>query len=420
MQSRPVKISSSKATVDSFDLSWLLESLYPLNQNCVQDGTTITQNQTTAGTIVQGINVTHGLDILGSSVTHGLDILGSSVTHGQGTLGVNVTHGQGTLRNNVTTHGLDTSVNWDVFRSMYGGHSFITTKTTSLTTQLESTGQLCLPFSAPGELLLFIIYHNIIVYLLIVCSTEQSAAPELGDDLLDLILHEGTLDNVPLPNENRSSPDPMLELFSMPVKCSSPTHSCTSNPLPNAPPTDYQAPPTGTGAPCTEPEASLTDLPTDSLDWLLSQPQLDELDQCYDQFWLNHYSPSNSSAVSSVPSPQQPDSPHTDHVMQSSPHSSVAVSSELLEQYGCLHDHTYAAMEPKCANEEEKFMEKRRKNNLASQVSRAKRKRKYSTMFTRLDELQEENKRLKEELSIAEVEAAKLKKLIVGKLSAST
>ena len=37
-------------------------------------------------------------------------------------------------------------------------------------------------------------------------------------------------------------------------------------------------------------------------------------------------------------------------------------------------------------------------------------------MFTRLDKLQEENKRLKEELSIAKVEAAKLKKLIVGNL----
>lgn len=408
MYSRPVKISSSTATVDSFDLSWLLESLYPLNQNCVQDGITYIQNQAIEGTVVQGI-----------SVTHGQDIPESNVTHGQGTLGVNVTLGQGTLGSSVTTHGLDTSVNWDVFRSMYGGHSFITTKTTSLTTQLESTGQLCLPFSAPGELILYNM-ACVIVCLLIVCSTEQSAAPGLGDDLLDLILHEGTLDNVPLPSEDRSSPDPMLELFSMPVKCSSPTHSCTNNPLPIAPHTDSQAPPTGTGARCTEPEVSLTDLPTDSLEWLLSQPQLDELDQCYDQFWLNHYSPSNSSAVSSVPSPQQPDSPHTDHVMQPSPHSSVAVSSELLEQYGCLHDHTYAAMEPKCTNEEERHMEKRRKNNLASQVSRAKRKRKYSTMFTRLDELQEENKRLKEEVSIAEVEAAKLKKLIVGKLSAST
>ena len=140
MYSRPVKISSSASTVDSFDLSWLLESLYPLNQNYVQDGLTSIQNQTIEGTVVQEI-----------SITHGLDILGSSVTHGQGTLGVNVTHGQGTLGSSVTTHGLDTSVNWDVFRSMYGGHSFITTKTTSLTTQLESTGQLCLPFSAPGE-----------------------------------------------------------------------------------------------------------------------------------------------------------------------------------------------------------------------------------------------------------------------------
>ena len=277
--------------------------------------------------------------------------------------------------------------------------------------------------------------------MLTVCSTQQSVAPGLGDDLLDLILHEGTLDNVPLPSEDRSSPDPMLELFSMPVKCSSPTHSSPhiTNPLPTipsppptgtqAPPTKPQALPTGTGAPCTEPEVSLTDLiPINSLDWLLSQPPIDEVDQYYsDQFWLNHYSPSNSSAVSSVPSPQQPDSPphSTDHVVvsdnvQSSPQSSAAASSELLEQYGCLHDHTYAAVEPKCTNEVEIYVEKRHKNNLASQVSRAKRKRKYSVMFTRLDELQEENKRLKEEVAIAEVEAVKLKKLIIGKLSVST
>ena len=242
----------------------------------------------------------------------------------------------------------------------------------------------------------------------------------MGDDLLDLILHEGALDDLPLPSEGRSSPDSMLELFSMPVK-SSPTHSSSyvTNPSPpQVSPTPPQATPTGTGAPYTEPEASLTDCcPTNSLEWLLSQPPLDEVDQYYnDQFWLN-YSPSNSSAVSSVPSPQQPDSP-TFH----NPPQSTAISSELLEQYGFLHDHTYAAAEPSCNSpvEEDKYVEKRRKNNIASQVSRAKRKRKYSAMFTRLDELQEENKRLKEEVSIAEVEAAKLKKLIIGKLSAST
>ena len=162
MYSRPVKISSS-TTTDSFDLSWLLESLYPLNQDGIQEETVVLRNSVTHGLDILGNSATHGqgtlgnsathgLDILGSSVTHGLDILGSIVTHGQGTLGSIVTHGQGTLGSSITTHGLDTSVNWDVFRSMHGGHSFITTKTTSLTTQLESTGQLCLPFSAPGEL----------------------------------------------------------------------------------------------------------------------------------------------------------------------------------------------------------------------------------------------------------------------------
>ena len=251
----------------------------------------------------------------------------------------------------------------------------------------------------------------------------------MGEDLLDLILNEGNLDDVPLPSEDRSSPDPMLELFSMPVKCSSPTHSSLYVNTPPAPPSNPQAPPTNPQATYTSAPVSLTDtcsLPADSLDWLLSQPELDEYYFSNDQFWLNHYSPSNSSAVSSVPSPQQPDSPQqqmqatdssqlqtTDNVVQPSPLSCTN------EQYGCLHDHTYAAMEPKdnSTAEEEKYLEKRRKNNIASQVSRAKRKRKYSNMFTRLDELQEENKRLKEQVSVAEVEAAKLKKLIIGKLS---
>lgn len=257
----------------------------------------------------------------------------------------------------------------------------------------------------------------------LVCSTQQSVGPGLGDDLLDLILNEGNLDDAPLPSEDRSSPDPMLELFSMPVKCSSPTHSSVySN---NAPPTDPQAPPPNPQATCTNTQASANNcsLVTDTLDWLLSQPQLDKY-YLNDQFWLDQQSPSNSSAVSSVPSPQQPDSPlraavQGDNSVQQSPQSSA---SELPEQYGCLHDHTYAAMEPKSSSitEEEKYLQKRIKNNLASQVSRAKRKRKYSSMFTRLDELEEENKRLKQEVSIAEVEAAKLRKLIVGKLNTST
>lgn len=264
------------------------------------------------------------------------------------------------------------------------------------------------------------------MFTLTVCSTQQSVGPGLGEDLLDLILNEGNLDNVPLPSEDRSSPDPMLELFSMPpVKCSSPTHHSSlynnTSPDPQAPPIDPQAPPTNPQATCTNAQASLTDscsLPTDNLDWLLSQPELDDYYFNNDQFWLDHCSPGNSSAVSSVPSPQQPDSPQqtTDNVFQLSPPSCTT------EQYGCLHDHTYAAMEPQCSSttEEEKYLEKRRKNNLASQVSRAKRKRKFSSMFTRLDELQEENKRLKEQVSAAEVEAAKLKKLIIGKLSNST
>ena len=174
-----VKISSS-ATTDSFDLSWLLESLY--SQNPIQNGTNVNQITsqgilavedliaTTSGQDTLGSSVTHGLDTLVSSVTiHGLDTLGSSVTHGLDTLGSIVTHGLDTLGSSVTTHGQDTSV--DVFRSMYGGHSFISTKTTSRTTQLESTGQLCLPFSAPGKLT---VYHTLTV---ITCVCPLQFAP---------------------------------------------------------------------------------------------------------------------------------------------------------------------------------------------------------------------------------------------------
>ena len=161
----------------------MLEYLSPENQNHVQDVEDLNITaQTVQGTHAQGINVTYGQDILGNSatlgldtlrVTHGLDILGISATPGQDILGISATPGQDILGISATpgqdilginathgqdilgisaTHGRDMSVTWDVFRSMYGGHSFITTKTTSRTTQPESAGQLCLPFSAPGEL----------------------------------------------------------------------------------------------------------------------------------------------------------------------------------------------------------------------------------------------------------------------------
>jgi len=242
----------------------------------------------------------------------------------------------------------------------------------------------------------------------VVCSTQAAApaGPGLGEDLLDLMLYEGNLDSVPpVPSDTRGSPDPMLELFSMPVKCSSPSHASLTNPQ-----TD----------PCSP--------NSDTLEWLLAQPQLDEIDCCLtDADWLlSPSSPCNSSVVSSVPSPQpdmisggelspQPSSP------QACSASCITSCTDPHQAY--LHDHTYAARDPSslpvdgtCVEEDVKYVERRRKNNLASQVSRAKRKRKYTDMFSRLDELQEENKRLKEEVCIAEVEAAKLKSLIVGKL----
>ena len=136
-ESSSIKISSPLSTTfDPFDVSWLLESLFTQDriENAenidnltvpyqVQDIQTVTSGQDTPYQIA-----THGLDTSHQIVTHGLDILQRA------------------------TSGLDTLETWDVFRSMHGGHSFITTKTTVRSTQLESAGQLCLPFSTPGEL----------------------------------------------------------------------------------------------------------------------------------------------------------------------------------------------------------------------------------------------------------------------------
>ena len=146
-----------------------------MKQNVVQNGlnvrgvlgqdTTNAEILTTQRTVLQETNVTPGLDTLTDRVTHGQDILentivtpgldileNSAVTHGQDILRNNIViPGLDTLGNSTITHGRDISaMTWDVFRSMYSGHSFSTMKTTSRTTQLESTGQLCLPFSAPG------------------------------------------------------------------------------------------------------------------------------------------------------------------------------------------------------------------------------------------------------------------------------
>jgi len=387
-ESSPVKISSPLSTTfDPFDVSWLLESLF--TQDGIENAENLQDNlEKTVLCEGQDIQtVTPGQDTpYHQIVTHGLDILQKAKS------------GQGTLET------------WDVFRSMHGGHSFITTKTTARSTQLESSGQLCLPFSTPGELCLDISHYLVLQHFsFIVCSTQAGAlaGPGLGEDLLDLMLYEGNLDSVPpVPSDTRESPDPMLELFSMPVKCSSPTHTSLTNPHTDPCPPD-----------------------SDTLEWLLAQPQLDEIDcRLTDADWLlSPNSPCNSSVVSSVPSPQpdvinggetspQPLSPQACSI-------SCTDSCTTLPHQAYLHDHTYAAPDPSlpvdstsCVEEDVKYVERRRKNNLASQVSRAKRKRKYTDMFSRLDELQEENKRLKKEVSIAEVEAARLKSLIVGKL----
>jgi len=147
-KSSTVKISSPLSTTfDPFDVSWLLDSLFTPDK--IENAENIQRNLETTPT--------SGQDIPYQVIAHGLDTLYHQiVTPGQDTLQAGLVIPQ-TVTNGMdipqkATSGQDILETWNVFRSMHGGHSFITTKTTVRSTQLESAGQLCLPFSTPGEL----------------------------------------------------------------------------------------------------------------------------------------------------------------------------------------------------------------------------------------------------------------------------
>lgn len=65
----------------------------------------------------------------------------------------------------------------------------------------------------------------------------------------------------------------------------------------------------------------------------------------------------------------------------------------------------------------DKYLVRRQKNNEASRVSRAKRREKHSNIFTRVTDLEDENARLRTEVEKMEAETARLKKLLVERLS---
>lgn len=68
-------------------------------------------------------------------------------------------------------------------------------------------------------------------------------------------------------------------------------------------------------------------------------------------------------------------------------------------------------------SKEAKYLVCRQKNNEASRVSRAKRRERHATIFTRVTDLEEENARLRKEVEEMEAETARLKKLLVERLS---
>ena len=74
--------------------------------------------------------------------------------------------------------------------------------------------------------------------------------------------------------------------------------------------------------------------------------------------------------------------------------------------------------EPKRSKKyDNKYTVRRQKNNIASQVSRSKRRSKHRGMSSRVQELEETNKRLREQVKQMEAEAEELRKSLVQKLS---
>jgi predicted nuclease with TOPRIM domain len=81
---------------------------------------------------------------------------------------------------------------------------------------------------------------------------------------------------------------------------------------------------------------------------------------------------------------------------------------------------TPAASPPKRAKQtgkDDKYHDRRQKNNVASQVSRSKRRAKHKDMFSRVEELELANAQLRERVQEMEGEAAQLRKRLVQKLS---
>ncbi len=78
---------------------------------------------------------------------------------------------------------------------------------------------------------------------------------------------------------------------------------------------------------------------------------------------------------------------------------------------------TGAVKKPKPIVKNERYFHRRHKNNIASQVSRAKRRSKQSSMFDRVVELENENEQMRTRVEEMTAEAARLKKLLIDRLA---
>lgn len=72
---------------------------------------------------------------------------------------------------------------------------------------------------------------------------------------------------------------------------------------------------------------------------------------------------------------------------------------------------------PKLIVKNEKYFQRRNKNNIASQVSRAKRRAKQTSLFDREVELTKENEQLRKRVQEMTAEAQRLKKLLIDRLA---
>lgn len=137
-----------------------------------------------------------------------------------------------------------------------------------------------------------------------------------------------------------------------------------------------------------------------------------ELNQLFDTFPPQEAV--NCESEPTTPLSQGPSEPTTCTPLSQDPHTPLATNNRKRKISDTESEEDVVPQKKKV---KEKQTERRIKNNAASRVSRAKRKDRHSTIFSQVDELEQQNAKLRVEAEKLEAEISKIKKLLVERLS---